>query len=182
MVFHEKNYKRIENKTRPYFGSVNLFIIRNITEFFSSVPIEILIQKFGIVIRNKKQLSAYKPIIEEKDLQKQSYDSVITDDSFVELELKVSSIKFGISEYPPEVKKLLKVLTTWKTLKTSITMDNVEESQLDSIGSQPKNTLVKRSDKMKSPFNIVGQLRQPQSDICHMLIKTNIVLLALHLM
>lgn len=81
-----------------------------------------------MVIKNWKQIFSCKPIIEEQDSWGQLSDCVITNDSSEELELEVSNVKLDISEDPPEVKELLKVLTAWKTKKTRITIDNVEES------------------------------------------------------
>lgn len=102
-----------------------------------------------MVIENKKQLSSCKPIIEEENSWKQSYDCVIIDNSTKKLDLGVFSVKFDVSEDSPEVKKLLKVLTAEKTKKTRITIDNVEELLLDNMGSGPKNILIKCTSKKK---------------------------------
>ena len=65
---------------------------------------------------------------------------------------------------------------------TRTTADKIKEPQINITGNRPKNTPVKHIGKKKSLSTIVDLLRQPQLDIRRMLMETNIVFSALHLM
>lgn len=136
----------------------------------------------GIILRENKELSLCKSVIKPEDLWTLSYNTFITDDDRKDLKLGFSSMKLDICGDPPEIKEVLKVWIAEKMRIIRITADKIEKPPINSIGTRPKNTLVKRTGKKKSPSTIVGLLRQLQPNIRQMLMEINIVVSILHLM